>query len=74
MLKKKNMHSNIENINKNFFNNFLIATPCCTYTLLFQNCRVLHSHPHLNPKTHPYFIYLKHKYKTKGNARASPSQ
>ena len=68
------MRSNVENINKNFFNNFLIAAPYCTYTLLFQNCRVLHSHPHPNPKTHPYFIYLKHKYKTKGNARASPSQ
>ena len=30
------MLKNMSDINKNIFNNFLIATPCRTYTLLFQ--------------------------------------
>ena len=41
------------NINKNIFNNFLIAAPAPYF---FKNCRVPHPHPHPNPETHPCFI------------------
>ena len=47
----------IKNINKNIFNNFLITTPRCTHTLLFQ--KLLSPAPALappNPKMHSCFI------------------
>ena len=43
----------VKTINKNNFNNFLIAA-----LYFFKNCQFLHPHlnPHPNPETHPYFI------------------
>ena len=43
----------IENINKNIFNNFLIAALAPYF---FKNCRVPHPHLHTNPETHLRFI------------------
>ena len=60
----------IKNINKNIFNNFLIATPAPYF---FKNCRVshLHSHPHPNSETHPCFIAA-HSFGCSGDTTFSP--
>ena len=47
----------VTTINKNIFNNFLIAA---TAPYFFKNCQV--PHPHLNPEMHSCFIFLKRSY------------
>ena len=51
----------IKNINKNIFNNFLIAESRRTAPTFFKNCLVPHPQPHPHPslKTHPCFIAFK---------------
>ena len=45
----------IENINKNIFNNFLIATPAPYF---FKNCRVSHLHLHLHPSLETLLCFI----------------